>query len=361
MHQPPGLTALQRARTRSISAENPTGAPGQGGRAERGSHSTAYASSDLPIGWKKSPCIDLAGHETRELANISGSGLIQHIWMTTLPAHWRKLVLRFYWDQDPTPAIEVPLGDFFCQGWQSFAQVNSLPIAVNPAGGLNSYWEMPFVDGARVTVTNLGAEVVEGFFYQITWAEKQVDDDAVRLHAQWRRSDPLDDLQPHTLVEGITGRGHYVGTYLAWESHHPGWWGEGEVKFYLDDDQDFPTICGTGTEDYFGGAWAFEHPTGRYGSYSTPYLGMPQVIEPDGFYDNQQRFGLYRWHLVDPICFETGLRATVQAMGFRSMVQGQERYRSLRDDIASVAWWYAEPGSTVQPAPDLTLDLLDLS
>lgn len=356
-----GLTRLQHARTRSISAENPTGAPGQGGRAEQGMHSTAYASRELPIGWKKSPCIDLAGHETRVLAEIAGPGVIQHIWMTTLPKHWRRLVLSFHWDGDSEPAIEVPLGDFFCQGWESFAQVNSLPIAVNPAGGLNSYWEMPFAEGARITLTNLGPETVEGCFYQITWAEKSIAEEGLRLHAQWRRSDPLTYLEPHTILEGVRGRGHYVGTYLAWETHHPAWWGEGEVKFYLDGDQEFPTICGTGTEDYFGGAWAFEHPTGTYGSFSTPYLGMPQVIEPTGFYQNQQRFGLYRWHMADPICFDTDLRVTVQALGFRSPVGGLERYRPLQDDIASTAWWYAEPGSTVAPAPELTLDRLDLS
>lgn len=355
------LTHRRPGHTRSISAENPTGAPGMGGRAQVGVHSTAYASRELPIGWKKSPCIDLAGHETRVLADIDGPGIIQHIWMTTLPRHWRRLVLRFHWDGEDTPSIEVPLGDFFCQGWCRFAQVSSLPVAVNPAGGLNSYWEMPFRAGARVTITNLGPETVEGVFFQITWSQQEVDDDALRLHAQWRRSDPVDDLAPHTIVEGIRGAGHYVGTYLAWETHHPGWWGEGEVKFHLDDDGEFPTICGTGTEDYFGGAWAFEHPEGHYGAYTTPYLGMPQVIEPTGFHDNQQRFGLYRWHLADPICFDTALRVTIQALGFRSPVGGLERYRPLRDDIASTAWWYATPGSGVDPGPDLTLDRLDLS
>lgn len=354
------ITTAQHARTRSISAENPTGAPGQGGRATRGTHSTAYASQDLPIGWKKSPCIDLQPGQVAELAAIQGPGIIQHIWMTTLPKWWRSLVLRCYWDGEPDPAIEAPLGDLFCQGWAEYAQVSSIPVAVNPAGGLNSYWEMPFADGARITIENLADEVVEGCFYQITWAQTELPDDSLRLHAQWRRSEVLDDLGHHTIAE-VEGHGHFVGSYLAWETHHPGWWGEGEVKFYLDDDQDFPTICGTGTEDYFGGAWAFEHPSGHYAEFTTPYLGMPQVIEPSGFYRNQQRFGLYRWHLPDPICFEHRLRATVQAMGLRHDQPGRERYRSLRDDIASVGWWYAAPGARPAAVPPLTRDLLGLS
>ena len=355
------LTRPQHARTRSISAENPTGAKGQGGRATKGTHSTAYASRELPVGWKKSPCVDLGPHETRVLADIEGPGVIQHIWMTTMPQHWRRIVLTMQWDDESHPAVEVPLGDFFCQGWGTYAPVSSVPITVAPAGGLNSYFEMPFASRARISVTNLGPETIEGCFFQITWAERGIAEDCLRFHAQWRRSDPLPYLEAHTILDGVSGRGHYVGTYLAWEAHHPGWWGEGEVKFYLDGDDEFPTICGTGTEDYFGGAWAFEHPTGRYAAYSTPFLGMPQVAEPSGFYDNQQRFGLYRWHLLDPICFDEDLRVTVQAMGFRSPVDGLERYRPLQDDIASVAYFYAEPGTDARPPAELTLDGLDLT
>lgn len=357
-----GLSTIRSGRTRSVSAENPAGAPGAGGRALRGGHSTAYASRELPPGWKKSPCIDLSGNETRTIAELEGPGVIQHIWITTLPQHWRRLVLRFTWDDDDHPAIAVPLGDFFCLGWETYAPVASLPVTVAPAGGLNCYWEMPFASVARITVENLGPDPVEGFFYQITWCETPIAEDAGRLHAQWRRSDPLPYQQPHTIVDGIRACGQYVGTYLAWEAHHPGWWGEGEVKFYLDGDDDFPSICGTGTEDYFGGAWAFEHPAGRYASYSTPYLGMPQVIEPTGFHQNQQRFGLYRWHIPDPVLFTEELRITVQALGFRRTVGGQERYRPLRDDIASTAWWYQRPGgSDAGSSTPLTLDELDPS
>lgn len=356
----PDLTRPPVARTRSISAENPTGAPGGGGRAERGSHSTAYASADLPLGWKKSPCIDLEAGSTTVIADITGPGVIQHIWITTLPRHWRSVVLTIHWDDAEEPAVVAPLGDFFCQGWARYAPVNSLPVTVAPAGGLNCYWDMPFTRRARISVTNVGDEKVEGFFHQTTWAEQEVPEDSLRFHAHWRRSDPLEFQQPHTILDGVTGAGHYVGTYLAWEAHHPGWWGEGAVKFFLDDDDEFPTINGTGTEDYFGGAWSFEDPPGKYATYSTPYLGMPQVIEPGGFHDNQQRFGLYRWHLRDPICFRTGLRATVQALGFWTTAPGKERYRPLRDDIASTAYFYTTPGSAKPPAVP-TRDELDPS
>ena len=122
------------------------------------------------------------------------------------------------------------------------------------------------------------------------------------------------------------------------------------MKFYLDGDTDFPTICGTGTEDYFGGAWNFEHPKGQYGSYSTAFLGLPQVISPDGLYRSQQRFGMYRWHIPDPIRFEQDLRVTIQGLGWRK----DGRYLPLQDDIASVAFWYQrEPHQPFPPPPNL--------
>jgi hypothetical protein len=142
-----------------------------------------------------------------------------------------------------------------------------------------------------------------------------------------------------------------VGTYIAWGVNNSGWWGEGEVKFFLDGDDEFPTICGTGTEDYFGGAWNFEHPKGEYGAFSTAFLGLPQVVKPDGLYRSQQRFGMYRWHIPDPVRFEEDLRVTIQALGWRS----GRRYLPLQDDISSVAYWYqAEPHAAYPqlPGPD---------
>jgi hypothetical protein len=332
------LSRLSAAQTCSISAENFTGAKGQGGMATEGLE--AGPARELGQGWKVSPCISVPARQTVTLADIEGSGAIQHIWITVAPAWWRKLVIRFYWDGESTPSIEVPLGDFFCNGWGVRCNISSLAVAVNPAGGFNCYWEMPFRRSARITLENLAPEQVNGFFYQITYTLTEVPDDAAYFHAQWRRSNPLPYQQVHTLADGIKGQGHYVGTYLAWGVNNNGWWGEGEIKFFMDGDSEFPTICGTGTEDYFGGAWNFEHPAGQYGVFCSPYSGLPQVIRPDGLYQSQQRFGLYRWHIMDPIRFQKELRVTIQALGWRS----EGRYLPLQDDIASTVFWYqSEP------------------
>jgi hypothetical protein len=346
------LARLSNARTRSMSAENPTGAKGGGGLATEGTG--AAAARELGPGWKVSPCIDLAGASTVTLADITGPGAILHMWLTVHPRYWRQVVLRCYWDGEAAPSVEVPLGDFFCNGWGVRCNVTSLPIAVNPAGGFNSYWEMPFRRHALLTLQNLSPDPVPGFFYQIDYTLTDVPADRAYLHAQWRRSNPLPYQHVHTILDAVQGHGHYVGTYLAWGANSNGWWGEGEIKFYLDGDGQGATICGTGTEDYFGGAWAFEHPEGVYGVYTTPFLGMPQVITPDGFFRSQQRFGLYRWHVQDPIRFQADLRVTIQALGWRASLGGQQRYLPLQDDIASTALWYqTEPHAPFPAFPDL--------
>lgn len=340
------LARLSRAKSRSISPENFTGEKGKGGMALEGTNSS-YA-RDLGQGWKVSPSVFIQPHTTFTLGEITGPGAIQHMWMTAFPKFWRSLVLRIYWDGEENPSVEVPFGDFFCNGWCERANVNSLPVAVNPAGGMNAYWEMPFRQSARLTMENRSDEPVH-LYYQIDYTLTKVPADVGYFHAQWRRSNPLPYKTVHTILDGVKGHGQYVGTYVAWGSNNTGWWGEGEVKFYLDGDGEFPTICGTGTEDYFGGAWNFEHPQGEYGSFSTPFLGMPQVIRPDGLYRSQQRFGLYRWHIMDPIRFEEDLRVTVQALGWRS----GGRYLPLQDDIASVAFWYqSEPHLPFPALPD---------
>jgi hypothetical protein len=339
------LWRISPAKTRSISAENFTGEKGKGGMATEGTG--AHAARELGQGWKVSPSIRLEARRKFVLAEIEGPGAIQHIWITTHRKHWRQLVLRFFWDDEPHPSVEVPYGDFFCSGWCEFAQINSLPIAVNPHGGMNSYWEMPFRKSARLEIENLSDEDAT-VYYQIDYVLTEVPDDAAYFHAFWRRSNPLPYKEVHTLVDHIRGQGQYVGTYIAWGVNNSGWWGEGEVKFYIDGDRDFPTICGTGTEDYFGGAWNFDV-NGEYRTFSTPYLGLPQVIRPDGLYRSQQRFGMYRWHIQDPIRFEKDLRVTIQALGWRS----GGRYLPLQDDIASTVFWYQlEPHAPHPPLPD---------
>ncbi len=331
------LPRLSYARTRSISAENFTGEKGKGAMALTGTGS--HASEQLGQGWKVSPSVKIEAGQLFTMAEIDGPGAIQHIWLTTHPQFWRSLVLRIYWDAETNPSVETPLGDFFCMGWCERANVASLAVCVNPAGGFNCYWQMPFRQKARIIVENVGGESAT-LYYQVTYTLTDIPDDAGYFHAQWRRSNPLPYKTVHTLLDNINGKGQYVGTYLAWGVNNTGWWGEGEIKFYMDGDQDFPTICGTGTEDYFGGAWNFEHPKGEYGVFSSPYSGLPQVIKPDGLYRSQQRFGMYRWHIMDPIRFDQDLRVTIQALGWRK----GGYYLPMQDDIASTAFWYqAEP------------------
>ncbi len=347
------LARLSNAASRSISAENPSGAKGQGGRAIEGTG--AIPGRELGQGWKISPSINLPASDTVTLADVDGPGAILHLWCTVTPTAWRQLVLRMYWDGESTPSVETPLGDFFCSGWCQRCNISSLPVAVNPAGGFNSYFELPFRKHALITLANLAPEEVKGFYYSIDYTLTEVPADRAYFHAQWRRDNPLPLKTVHTLLDGVQGQGHYVGTYLAWGVHNSGWWGEGEIKFYLDGDGDWPTVCGTGTEDYFGGAWNFEHPKGEYGQFSTPFLGLPQVIKPDGLYKSQQRFGLYRWHVMDPIRFQSDLRVTIQALGWRVAQNGQPRYLPLQDDIASTAFWYqAEPHAPFPALPGLS-------
>jgi hypothetical protein len=274
--------------------------------------------------------------------------VIRHIWLTTDRGSLRGLVLRMFWDGEEAPSIEAPLGDFFCNGWtDELALVNSEPIVVAPAGGLNSYWQMPFRESARITLENVSDHGVP-VYYQVTYSMEELPAQTAYLHAAWRRSHPLGQPAIHTIVDEVRGRGHYVGTYLAIEPGDSGWWGEGELKFYLDGDDAFPTICGTGTEDYFGGAWNFDL-AGRYVRYSTAYLGLHQVLPADQIYQARQRFGMYRWHLPDPIGFERELRVTVQALGWHS----GGRYLPLeRADIATTAFWYqTEPHAVGDPLP----------
>jgi len=346
------LSRLSEAVTRSISAENPTGEKGRGGMATSGNGEVV--ARELGQGWKISPSIHIPASQTVTLAEIRGPGAIQHIWITTHPSFWRRLVLRFYWDDESTPSVEVPLGDFFCNGWGVRCNVTSQPVAVNPAGGFNSYWQMPFRQRARITIENLAPEAAADFYYQIDYTLTEVPSDHAYFHAQWRRSNPVKPLDVHILLDGVCGQGQYVGTYLAWGVNNNGWWGEGEIKFYLDGDAEWPTLCGTGTEDYFGGAWNFEHPQGQYGLYSTPFLGLPQVIKPDGLYQSQQRFGMYRWHVMDPIRFHKDLRVTIQDLGWRSPLEGKGRFLPRQDDIASTVFWYqAEPHAPFPSLPTL--------
>ena len=355
------LSRLSTAKTRSLCAENPTGEKGKGAMAVP----DGGAARELGQGWKVRPCISIKAGETVTIADIQGPGAIQQIWMTP-SGNWRFTILRIYWDDQPQPAVECPIGDFFCAGWggganntgANFRQLTSLAVCINPASAFNCYWEMPFRKRCRITASNIEQPVPDKpddrsmvLFYQINCTLTEVPDDCAYFHAQFRRVNPLPSKQVCTILDGVNGRGHYVGTYMAWGVNNNGWWGEGEIKFFIDGDREFPTICGTGTEDYFCGSYDFDlgKDNGGYREFCTPYSGLIHVIKPDGLYSSQTRFSMYRWHIMDPIRFDNDLRVTIQALGWRAY----GRYLPLQDDIASVAYWYQTlPAAPFPPLPD---------
>jgi hypothetical protein len=334
------LYQLSSAKTRLITAENVYGEKGRGGMAELSDTPQAdvarigqkwdgknQAARELGTKWKVRPCITLPAKSTTTIMDVDCAGCIQHIWFTLGAERYRDQIVRIYWDKEKTPSVEAPIGDLFCNGFNTRANILALPINVNPSGGFNCYFPMPFRKHARITVENRHVEDVGGFFYAITFAETEVPGDAAYFHAQFRRTNPLTYGDDYTILDSVVGKGHYVGTYMAWQQNNTFWWGEGEVKFFLDGDSEFPSLCGTGTEDYFGGAWCFGQ------TYTAPFLGYPS-----GDVQNKVggRHSLYRFHVMDPIRFENDLRVTMQAIGWRS----EARYLPLQDDIASVAYWY---------------------
>jgi len=340
------------AKTRSISPENFNGEKGKGGMATTGTG--AGPSRELGQKWKVSPSVVIKKKTMYTIAEIDGPGAVQHIWMTPT-GNWRYSILRFFWDDETTPSIEVPVGDFFCLGWGKFAPVTSLAIVANPGSGLNCYWPMPFRKKCRITMENIDDRDMV-LYYQVDYTLTEVPKDAGYLHAQFHRVNPLPFKKDYVLVDSIKGKGQYVGTYMAYGSNKNGWWGEGEIKFFMDGDTEFPTINGTGTEDYFCGAYDFDTQKknkagvedSEYTEFSGPYTGLPQVIRGDGHYNIAQRFGLYRWHIMDPIRFDKDLKVTIQDLGWHQ----DGRYMPLQDDIASTVFWYqTEPHNTFPKLP----------
>jgi hypothetical protein len=353
------LSSLYRtsnAETRSISPENPTGERGKGAMATTGTGQNA--SKYLGRGWKVSPSIVVKAGEVATLADTDGTGAIQHIWLTPAVAAtttWRSLILRMYWDGEKSPSVEVPLGDFFAMGLGQYAQVNSLAVAVNPGSAFNSYWVMPFRKHFRIEVENRAATNAT-LYFQIDYALSDVPADAGTFHAQFRQVKSLPDKQDYVILDGVRGQGQYVGTYMTYGIGQRGWWGEGEIKFFLDGDREFPTIAGTGTEDYFNGSYDFVSPLSHeYQAFSGPYSGLVQVLRPEDR-ETDTRFGLYRWHIADPVRFKSDVRVTIQGLGWQTV--GADRvYRPIHEAISSVAFWYQREPHSAYPAlpPDAEL------
>ncbi|NLE65973.1 MAG: DUF2961 domain-containing protein [Lentisphaerae bacterium] len=338
-----GLPFLGAARTRSVCPENPGGEKGAGGMAAPDPEKYPFspAAGDLGQGWKVSPFRKVASGQTVTIMDVAGPGVIQHIWLVADPARGRSHVLRFYWDGEQKPSVEAPVSDFFAVGHNKFAPVNSLAVIVNPASAFNCYWPMPFRKRAKITFTNEDKDELGLLTYQVTYAQVDVPENAGYFHAQWRRA-VTDRADPdYVIVDNIRGQGKYVGTFLAWTQLSDGWFGEGEIKFYMDGDKKFPTICGTGTEDYFCGSYGFPE------TYSTAYAG--NVLKHAG-QNGPPKWSLYRWHIMDPVCFGEDLRVTIQALGWWP----NGKYQPLADDVASVAYWYQqEPHAAFPDFPGL--------
>lgn len=196
---------------------------------------------------------------------------------------------------------------------------------------------------------NRGTSTMQ-LYYQVNYTLCDVPEGAAYFHAYFNRTNPTPYKENYVILNEIKGRGHYVGTYMANEVHNRGWWGEGEIKFFMDDDDEFPTICGTGTDDYFCGSQGFVNcDNTSYQAFCTPYAGVPQIIRPDGEFNAMTCFGMYRWHVVDPIRFKKRLKVTIQDLGLRS----GDRYLAQRSDISSIAFYYLEvPTALPNELPD---------
>ena len=231
------LSRLSDAKTRSISPENFTGEKGKGGMATlEGKDKTNMANAsdaarDLGQGWKVNPFVRIKSGETFTMAEIEGSGAIQHIWMTPT-GNWRFSILRIYWDDETEPSVECPVGDFFGMGWNEYAPLNSLAVCVNPGSAFNCYWAMPFRKKCRITMENINDKDAMTLYYQVDYTLTEVPADAAYFHAQCRRQNPTQNSL-YTIVDHVKGKGQYVGVYLAWGVNNNGWWGEGEIKFFI--------------------------------------------------------------------------------------------------------------------------------
>ncbi len=299
----------------------------------------------------------IAPGETLELGKIAGHGRITHMWFTIAaksPDHLRELVLRIYWDAADEPAVECPLGDFYGLGFGKYVEYKSAAIAIGGSKALNGYWPMPFAQEARLTMTNQGKEPVNSCYYNIDY---RLDDKPAKdiryFHAQYRQAYPAPQGKEYLILD-TKGSGHFVGTFLSVLANSDGWWGEGNDKFYVDGATK-PTIEGTGSEDYFCGAWDFQH------AFWNPYHGVP-------YYDNQAKGGekrgirntCYRWHLLDPVPFQKSLLFMIEHGR-----NGSDNDRQpLRNHYSSVAYYYldnpAGDGPELPPYKERVPQLLPL-
>jgi len=319
--------------SRSISFENPTGARGAGGQ----------AASKLGAGRKGAPARDIQPGETVQLCDIQGAGTIRHIWMTTSgdPAVQRECVIRAWWDGQEHPSLECPIGDLFGFAHGKIMSYQSAVHSCGPTGGRNIWLPMPFAKRARFTFTNEGKKPVS-LFYQITYTlgDKHAKD-VGRLHVLFRRENPTTLKQDFELLPHRAQKGRFIGSVIGIRNLHPDqWWGEGEIKAYVDGDKEWPTIVGTGSEDYVGLAWGIQQATFLYNGCSL----------------NDKNFvSMYRWHLPDPIAWKKEARITIQQISWKDGLS------ETQDDWSCATFWYEPvPSAPLPTMPDLKARTADI-
>jgi hypothetical protein len=331
LHPPPylldsGLTS------RSISFENPTGAPGEGGR----------EASALGVGRKGRPAVQITPGTEVTLCDISGAGTIRHLWITTAPSpvNLRSLVIRIWWEGQDHPGVEAPLGDFMGFAHGRVKAYGSSVHSVGESAGMNLWLPMPFTERVRMTVANDGETPVP-FYYQLDYTlGDEHPEDVGRLHVLFRRENPTTEKQDFVMLPRRTGKGRYLGAVIGVRNLHGGWWGEGEIKIYLDGDLDWPTICGTGSEDYVGLSWGLQQ---------TPFAYNGASLVQDEY------ISMYRWHLPDPIFWREDCRITMQQIAYRGGLV------ETSDDWSCATFWYEPvPSAPLPPLPGVDARTADL-
>jgi hypothetical protein len=336
--------------SRSISFENPTGAKGGGGR----------AASPLGVGRKGDPARLVGPGEAVTLCDIEGRGTIRHIWMTTLgsPRALRGAVIRAWWDGQAHPSIEAPLGDFFGFAHGHTPAFQSAAHSVGERLALNIWLPMPFASRARIELVNEHSRPMP-LFYQVDYTLGDTHaHDVGRLHAAFRRENPTTPGADFEILPSRQGRGRYLGAVIGVRPSQPQWWGEGEIKVFLDGDSDFPTLCGTGSEDYVGLSFGLQ-PT------AFAYHGCSWREREDS--SDTGRISMYRWHIPDPILWREDIRVTIQQIGIAegpggaTMTDYLARLRERADDWSACAFWYEPtPSAPLQPMPDYVARTADL-
>ena len=321
IHKPYGLdTAVE---SRSISYENRTGAKGAGGK----------AASNLGVGRKGSPAVNIAAGATFELCDIKGPGIIRHIWVTTRgePINLRSMMVRAYWEGQEHASIECPLGDFMGIAHGRVVAYQSAVHSVGESAGMNIWLPMPFAKRARMTMTNDGKNS-SVLFYQIDYTiNDKLPRKCGRLHVLFRRENPTTLKKDFELLPPRKGAGRFIGSVIGIHPLSGNWWGEGEIKVYMDGDKEFPTICGTGSEDYVGLSWGIQQTPFRYNGCS---------LNKDGY------VCMYRWHLPDPIYWKKDCRVTIQQIGWR-----QGLYERVDDWSCATFWYEPVPSEKLPPIP----------